>query len=762
MADDTTSKGEKRDLLAEAKEAFAAAHEAETNNRTLAAEDLRFSRLGEQWPDQIRKQYETDGRPMLTINRLPAFIRQVVNDARQNKPSIKVHPADDKADVATAHIINGLIRNIEYTSNADVAYDTATECAVSMGWGYLKVDLDYAFDDTFDLDLSIERVSDPFSIYGDPTCMDADSANWNSAFETEWLTDEEFEDQYPNEDPSSWSGDNSEHWTGEGKVLIAKWWRREEVKRKVLLMTDGRVLDKDDAEKVMADDPAFGEITKLDMLANGVDPDTGALIPPVTIKAERETRSHKVTRHVMNGGEIIKTEKWPGRYIPIIPVYGDEVIDDKGKRHLRSLIRDAKDPQRMFNYWRSKATELVALAPKTPWIGPRGTFKTDARRWATANTENHPYLEFDMVAGSQGPQRQPLDTGAAAGALQEAMNASDDIKATIGIFDAGMGSQGNETSGRAILARQRESDTSTFHFQDNMSRAIRHTGRILIDLIPKVYNSERIIRVMGEDGVPSNVPLMRPVPVQMGQGMPQVMEDAPNGEQMPGAGQATPGQAKPPQIKTFDLSQGKYDLTVTTGPSYTTKREETAVQMTEMMRAFPQIIPIAGDLLVKNLDWQGAEEIAERLKAVLPVPLNGGLPPEVQQQMQAMGAQLEQAKTMFEQMQAYIGKLEADNSTEMAGVRVKQFEAETKRLAALGKIQADGGANVTDAPGPNGDWDGIVAAAEADKLYATAAKERSAADLNHAKAIKELTPPQPAQIPMGPVRLPTLPQRMRG
>lgn len=758
MADDM-SKGEKRDLLAEAKEAFGAAFEAEADNRKLAADDLRFARLGEQWPADIAKSYQTDGRPMLTINRLPTFIKQVVNDARQNKPSIKVHPADDDADVATAHIINGLIRNIEYTSNADVAYDTATECAVSMGWGYLKVDLDYAYDDTFDLDLSIERVADPFSIYGDPSCMDADSANWNSAFEDEWLTEDEFEDQHPDEDPKSWSG-TGDHWASDGKVCIRKWWRREETKRKILLMSDGRVLDKQDAETVLFDGGSeLGKITKLDLLANGVDFETGMPIPPVTVKAERETRSHKVKRHVLNGGGVIKTEDWPGRYIPIIPVYGDEVIDDQRKRHLRSLIRDAKDPQRMFNYWRSKGTELVALAPKTPWIGPVGSFVSDQRRWETAHNENHSYLEYDIVPGQSSPQRVPLDTGAAAGALQEAMNASDDIKATIGIYDAGVGAQGNETSGRAILARQRESDTSTFHFQDNMSRAIRHTGRILIDLIPKVYNKERIIRVMGEDGVPSNVPIMRPVPVQIGQGMPQVMEQAPNGEAPQGQGQAMPGQRQAPQIKTFDLSQGKYDLTVTTGPSYTTKREEAAVQMTEMMRAFPPLVGIAGDLLVKNLDWQGAEEIAERIKATLPAPLNGGLPPEVQQQMQAMQAQLQQAGQMIQQMQAYIGKLEGDQTTDMANVTVKQFDAETRRLAALGKIQADGGANITDGPGPNGDWDGLVAAAQAEKLYAGAERERSAADLNTAKAIKELTPPQPA---VDIIDLPPLPRRMRG
>src|SRR5205807_7540548 len=241
----------------------------------------------------------------------------------------------------------------------------------------------------------------------------------------------------------------------------------------------------------------------------------------------RAARSWRVTQTILTGAEVLEENVWPGKFIPIVPVYGDEVAIE-GKRHLRSLVRDAKDPQRMFNYWRTASTELVALAPKAPFIGPKGSFTTDAAKWATANVENHAFMEYDDRGTA--PQRQPF-AGVPAGALQEALNASDDIKAIIGLYNASLGDSGNEVSGRAILARQREGDVSTFHFIDNLSRAIEHGGRILIDLIPLVYTGNRIVRVLGPDDVAANVPL-----------------------------------------NVCDLGRGKYDLTVETGPSCTTRR----------------------------------------------------------------------------------------------------------------------------------------------------------------------------------------------
>lgn len=647
------------DLLKDAKDAFTEASDASDENRQTALDDVRFARLGEQWPDNIVKQRERDGRPCLTINKLPAFIRQVVNDARQNKPSIKVHPADSGADPETAEVINGLIRNIEYTSSADVAYDTGVECAVSSGVGYWRVVMDYAYDDSFDMDLQIKRVLNPFSVYGDPHSTEADSSDWDSAFVVERLTKADFEAQYEDAAKVDWDDADwasaGEPWRTDNEVMVAEWWRRERKDRKILLFQDARdgSMHVYGADQI-AEDEDFQQIQQF-----------------LEFRQERMTKSHQVTQHIMTGAEILKSEPWPGRYIPIIPVYGDE-FDIKGKRYYRSLIHSAKDAQRSFNYWRTAGAELVALAPRVPFIGPKGAFDSDMERWMTANTRNHSFLEYDPVpqAGNVPPQRQPLDTGVAAGALQEALNASDDMKAIVGMYDASLGARSNETSGKAILARQREGDISTFHFIDNMARAIRHTGRILIDLIPHVYSAERVVRVIGEDGSEENKKINAPYQVQDPKSGQPVNQPV-----MGQDGQPMQDEAGNPLIKPVmalhDLTAGKYDLTVTTGPSYTTQREEAAAQMTEMIRAFPQAAAIVGPELAKNLDWPGADEIAEKLEQMA----SGQLPPEVQQQ-------IEEGKKKLHQLSEENQKLKQDQSDAMAKI-------EADKQVAVAKIAAE-------------------------------------------------------------------------
>lgn len=639
------------DIIADAKEAFRLAEDAESENRECALDDLRFARLGEQWPAEVEKQRERDGRPCLVINRMPAFIRQVVNDARQNKPSIKVHPVDSKADPETAEIYNGLIRNIEYTSNADVAYDTATECAVGMGFGYIRVDFDYAREDTFDQDIVIKRVSNPFSVYGDPMSQEADSSDWDTSFVVDTLAKKDFERQYPKAEmvdwgSSAWTELAGTSWYEGERVMLAQWWVREAYDKKVLMLSDGTVI----AEDALAEHPELLVALQIGGLQ---------------VMKERTVACKRVKRHVLTGNEVLSTEDWPGQYIPIIPVYGDEV-DVEGKRHFRSLIRDAKDAQRQLNYWRTTSTELVALAPRVPFIGPKGAFATDANKWATANRISHPYLEYDVVPGATGatPQRQPLDVGPAAGALQEALNASDDMKSIIGLYDASLGARSNETSGRAIMARQREGDVSTFHFLDNMARAIRHTGRVVIDLIPHIYGGARILRVLGEDGKERTTPVNQPAPVTGPDGQPEKDEQG------------------NPLMRVYDLTAGKYDLTVSTGPSFTTRREEAAAQMTEFIRAFPAAAPIIGDLLAKNLDWPDADKVAERLQAMLPPQAKGdagGLPPEI-------AGIVQQVQQAMEKLTKENEALKADRQVDMAKVSVDQFNAETKRAQVIGQI----------------------------------------------------------------------------
>lgn len=648
------------ELLAKGRKAFEKCNDAEAENRRIALEDIKFSRLNEQWPSEIAKQREMSKRPCLTINKMPAFIRQVVNDSRQNKPAIKVHPVDSGADVKTADVINGLIRNIEYTSNADVAYDTAIESSVSGGFGYWRVGMDYAFDDTFDMDITIERVSNQFSVYGDPNSTAADSSDWDVAFVVDRMPKEEYKRKYKDVknadgdavcvdfDSDAWS--ESDTWINDEGVLIAEWWRREEVQTEIVKLSNGHTYSADD-------------------LAKNEDLQVGLEAGTLEVVARRVTKTHKVTQTIMSGADVLEVNEWPGRYIPIIPVYGDEIVVE-GKRYFRSLIHNAKDAQRMFNYWRTTSTELVALAPRAPWIGRKGTFDSDASRWATANTENHSYLEYDGEA----PQRQPLDSGPAAGALQEALNASDDMKAIIGIYDASLGARSNETSGKAIMARQREGDIATFHFIDNLSRAIRHTGRILIDLIPKVYTSERMIRVMGEDGTHRAVTINSKQPQeQIGPDGKPILDDEGN-----------------PLLSVFDLTSGKYDLTVSSGPSFTSRREEAAMQMTEFVRAFPAAAPVIGDLLAKNLDWPGADEMARRLEKLNPVN-QPQIPPEMQQQMEQTQEQLGQLQQENQQLkadqQAQMAKMQSD-----AELKIRQqdldYQIELRKLEQQKQIEA--------------------------------------------------------------------------
>ena len=623
------------EIIREAREAFELAADAEAENRREALDDLRFARLGEQWPEQVRRERELDGRPCLTINRLPAFIRQVVNDARQNKPAMVVHPVDNAADPATAEVLNGLIRHIEQSSDAEVAYDTALDFAVTGGFGYFRINTRYASDDTFDQDLAIERVANPFSIYGDPNGTAADSSDWNVAFVVDTLPKAAFEARWKGAEAADWDADSyaalSGPWLDGERVMVAEYWRREPVRRTILALSDGQVAE---ASVYQAQKPMFDAL--------GVS----------VVGRPREVASHRVTQRILTGAEVLETVDWAGKFIPIVPVYGEELHVD-GRRRLRSLVRDAKDPQRMFNYWRTTTTELVALAPKTPFIGRKGAFETDSAKWATANTQTHAYIEYD---GPEPPQRQPF-AGPPAGAMQEALSASDDMKAIMGLHDASLGAASNETSGRAILMRQREGDVSTFHYIDNLSRALRHAGRILIDLIPKVYGTARVIRVLGADGAAQSV--------TVNSGSP---------------GQGAAGELGKVE-KIYNLTVGKYDLTVESGPSFTTRREETANQMIELIRAYPQAAPLIGDLLAKNLDWPGADEIANRLQAALPAQLKGFSPDA--QAAQAAQAQLARLAQMLAAAQAEIASLKQDQTNSARRLQIEAFEAETNRLKAL-------------------------------------------------------------------------------
>ena len=566
------------DIIKGALDRFRCSQDGSAETRELALEDIKFGRLGEQWPDEIRRDRQLEGRPCLTVNRLPTFIRQVVNDARQNKPSISVHPVDGGADYDTAQVIGGLIRSIERGSNAALAYDTAIDNAASAGFGFFRVTTDYCHPESFDQEARIERVANPFSVHWDTASTAFDASDWEFAFVSDMLTKRDFKRRYPKAAAAAFEdglGEDLEDWTDEEKVRIAEYWLRSEEKRKIVRLSDGRVIRADKMDEVQEVMPGISLPLK-DLLE----------LQGVSVNGERESTFYKISRRIISGVEVLSEEEWPGSMIPICPVWGEEVVY-RGKRHFRSLIRDARDPQSMMNFWRSASTELVALAPRAPWLVATGSIPPhEAEKWATANTRSHATLEYDPTAGP--PPIRTAFAGVPAGALQEALNAADDMKSVMGIFDAALGARSNETSGRAIMARQRESSNSTFHFIDNMSRAIQYAGRLLIEIIPSLYSERQTIQILGDDEA------QRVVRVAQANGAAPSAED--------------------PDGKIYDLSAGKYDVTVKVGPNYQTQREETVAAMTELFRANPASAEVLGDVYVKNMDWPGSDKAAERIQ----------------------------------------------------------------------------------------------------------------------------------------------------
>ena len=641
---------DEQDILEQAKDDYDLAIDAFEENQRRYEDDVEFGRMGQQWEETDIASRDADGRPMLTVNRMPAFIRQVVNDARQNKPSIKVHPNDDQADPETAEVINGLIRNIEQTSKADLAYDTCIDCAASGGFGFFRIDLDYADDDTFDMDIRINRILNPLTVLPDPNSTGADSADWNKCFVTEMLPKDEFEERWPDADPINWESsyadDTESNWYSKDEIRIAEYWVREPVEKEILIMASGDIISRATYDALEDEYVAIGN----------------------TINGSRMTTSHKVTQYIMTGQEILETNPWPSKFIPIIPVYGEEVFSE-GERHFFSLIHFAKDSQRMYNYWRTTTTELVALAPKAPWIGPVGAFNTDMDRWQNANVETTTFLEYD---GDIPPQRQGF-AGPPAGALQESLNASDDMKSVMGLHDASLGGQTNDISGVAIGKRVREGDTSTFHFVDNMARAIRHAGCIIVDLIPAVYSRERMVRVLGEDGVPQTVAINKKITKE---------DEMLQGEAL---------ERKEAIENVYNMTVGKYDVTVKSGPSYTTQREESRESMISLLQAFPQAAAVTGDLVVEAMDWPNADVFAKRLKSLLPQGvLDDADDPRVgqlTQQLQGMEQVINQLMADREGKQAEIQVDHQKLALEARKIDINQMDSETKRMEANVKLQ---------------------------------------------------------------------------
>jgi Phage P22-like portal protein len=647
----TAPKADWPDIHKEALLEYERAWEKERLNIEEAYEDLRFRRgnLADQWtPEALAVRF---GRPCFVVNLLPQFIRQVTGDMRQSRPGIKVVPVNDKADIKVADVRGGIVRYIENRSKAKHIYTAAGDQQVAAGISHWQVTTEYSAADTFNQEIRIESIPDGIGVLWDADAVRPDRSDGNHCFVPHDQTSASFKREWPNATASGFdtslcgTGTSSafDGWAVDDFIRTIVYWKKKPIKRTLALMPDGSI---DDLTDVMAGIPK----AQLQDAFEWFRQNKGARV--------EERDGYRVCRYILTMAEILEEREWKGLHIPVVPLLGEEVrIGREVYRH--GIVRYARDLQRMNNYYASAEAEVIGLQPKSPFVGTKKMFQAYYDQWENANTENLPFLEFDIdpQAPQMKPERQPPPVGSSA--IQQArVNTQADMKAAIGIYDAGLGAKSNETSGVAIRNRQQEGDTGTFVYLDNFSLAIQRTGEICDDLIPHVYDTQRQLMIIGDDNRENLVTINRPV-----------MKD---------------GESK---IEN-DLSIGAYHVMIKEGPNYTTRREEARDGMTEFVRAFPAAAPVMGDLIAEAQDWPHAQEIGERLQELLPPPIKAKLEAEKQEREQASGKppppptpqqlQQQQAQQQQEQMQQQAVALEMAEKK----ARVDEMEAKARKAIA--------------------------------------------------------------------------------
>ena len=578
------------EFLGRARKRFAAAQEDEKELRRKFAEDLKFaSPDGEdQWDSKIREQRRAANRPAMSFPRCHTFVQQVSNEARQKKPTIKFSPRLDQ-DKDTAEILEGLARFIQYDSQAQVAYETAIEYSAGGSFGYYRFLTDYAYDEGDELELKVVPVYDPLTVYGIlyPACF---NRKVFFAFVVEDVPKDEYKLQYPDSQLASldWAEaeKQSEGWVGSDSVRIAEYW-----------YLDTPAVEDEDAGK--------GKKTR-------------SRKPKPVVKCAK-----------INGMEMLEEYDWPGSVIPIIPVLGKQMIIE-GKPHLYSVVRPQKSAQQLLNYTKSRIAETLSIAPISPWVMPVGGIPSgQEQNWQNSNTTAN-VLFYKVTDDGTGrpvppPQRQTFEPPIASLSAFVAQEV-DDMKATTGIFDASLGNQANETSGKAILARRDQANLTTMHYIDNLARSFKQGGDIIAEVVPKIYDTEREIEILGEDEKQKVVTINKEYEVAPG------------------------------KVKHYKVKDAKMSYVVSMGQAFDTKRSESFDTMQQVIQAAPDLIHVIGDIFFRNSDLAGADQIAERLQKMLPPqlqPQNDELPPQAQAaiaqaQQVAQAAQQEHTKVELE------------------------------------------------------------------------------------------------------------------
>lgn len=625
------------EYLKDARDNYALDLEADDDNRKAALEDKKFV-AGDQWDAQVLQQRQ--GLPNLVINTMPQFTAQLVGDWRENRNAVKVLPGES-GDKAIADVRSDLIRSIQTKCRADRVYDNAFESTIQCGDGAFRVAVQYATDDVFDQEIAVLPIDDCLSVVWDRLSIDPTARDAKRCFVEDTMPSKEFKRQWPETSVTSVSGTEktmlkNSGWLSDSTVRVTEHWRMIERKRFLGLFEDGsiHVIEGSNLDELM---DKHGQMQR-------------SRIAPVRF----------AQMHLITGSDILAG---PYEYrlnrLPIVRMSGRTVsLGDKRVRY--GLVRFMKDAARLRNFWRSVAAEQLGYAPKAQWLAPESAVEGREDQFRKAHLSRDPLLVYNDDATAPPERIQPPQMQTAL--LQEAQINTQDMKDVTGIHDASLGIRSNETSGRAIMARQREGDVASLTYYDNGNAAILEAGDIMNQLIPQIYDGTRIIRIIGEDESTKLVKINDPM-----------------------------------DPESPDLSTGNYDVAIATGASYTTRRVEAAQAMMEAIQVFPQLMEIAGDIVVKAQDWPGSEELSERLRKTIPPQLlsekekqeQGEQGVDMQQIMQAQA----QAQEMMQQAQQKLAQLEQENLTlktkaaiEAAKLEVEKFRAETERLKAYADI----------------------------------------------------------------------------
>jgi hypothetical protein len=562
-------KDDTKDLHATAIKRFGRVEDKERNQRALAVEDIRFAQTEDgQWDDNAKEKRK--GRPRFTINRIAGAIDQLIGDQRQNRTDIKIRPVSGGASEEIAKVMTGLIRNIESTSKASNAYDCAFDETVNGGYGGWRIITEFNDDDAFEQDIKIKPIQTATtSLWFDDSAEEYDKRDAEWAFYTVDMNRDEHKKKYPDSGAVDWNQENFNQygcrsWISEDTVRVAEYWVKTPITKNIALMTDGKVIDIDEEAKVLDELKAQG----------------------VTIKRERKVQSHKVEMYLMDGSGILEgPNEWAGKYIPLVPMYGRQSTIEN-ETFTRGIVRFGKDAQRIYNYTTSSVIETSALTPKDPiWLtGKQAQGHEKALR--NFNTQNSPFMQYNSDPQAPGAPQRGGAPAVQSAALQQIQQASMDLYHVTGMQPPSIGANPELKSGKAIQAQERLGDRGSFIFSDNLSKSIEYTAEILVDMLPRIYDTERQVRVMAQDGDSEQVFIN------------QEVKDNQTGE----------------DVLVNDLSMGKYDVVAETGPAFATQRQESAQQIIELIGTSPQFEALAMDLVAKDLPILESKELVKRVR----------------------------------------------------------------------------------------------------------------------------------------------------